>query len=276
MKVYVAFDMEGCSGTAIRAQMGPNPSVPSAYPRAQRMATEDVKAAIEGILEVDSDAEILFNDGHGKNMNVFYEELPENVSVVINSREVYDEVLGIDDSYDALICIGAHGHPLISDAILCHVWNAREVKFNGKSLTETGLDASLAGYYGVPLVAISGDEASVKYIQSNISPKMATAIVKKGIGQYNAICLNPKKAQKIIKEAVIDGLKRRHEIPPLTYKNPVTVEINYPTQFNAYAANHFMGDERVSAMKVKYVADNAKEAYFGFLTRRKLSAPRDS
>ena len=274
LKVYIAFDMEGCTGTAIRAQMGPNSSVPSAYPRAQRMGTNDVKAAIAGVLEIDPDAEILFNDGHGKNMNVFYEEFPENVSTVVNSREVYDEVFGIDDTFDALLCIGAHGPPLLADALMCHVWNAREVLFNGKALTETGLDATLAGHYGVPLVAISGDEASVNYIKSNIAPNMATATVKKGIGMFSAICKNPKRTKKLIKNAVIDGLKRRHEIPPLVFSNPITVEIDYPIQFNAYAVNHFMGDERVSATKVKFVADNAKDAYFDFLSRRKLSAPR--
>ncbi len=47
MKVYIAFDMEGCTGTSISAQMGPKSEIPSAYPRAQRMATDDVKAAIE-------------------------------------------------------------------------------------------------------------------------------------------------------------------------------------------------------------------------------------
>ena len=266
--------MEGCTGTAIGAQMGEKSSMPSVYTRAQKMATTDVESAIEGILEVNPEAEILVNDGHGKNMNIFYEEFPDNVSVVINSREVYDEVLGIDDTFDALICIGAHGHPLTADAILCHVWNAHEVSFNGKSLTEAGLDASLAGYYDIPLVAISGDEASVKYIQANISPKIATAIVKKGIGQYSAISFCPKKTRKIIKNAVIEGLKNRNEIPPLKYSCPVTVEVTYPTQFNAYAANHFMGDKRVSATKIEYVAENTKEAYYGFLTRRKLTAPR--
>lgn len=273
MKVYMAYDMEGCTGTAIGAQMGER-GVPRAWPRAMRMGTDDVLAAIAGVLEVDPEAEILFNDGHGKNMNVHYEEFPENVSCVINSREFYDEVFGIDDSFDALVCIGAHGHTLVADAILCHVWNAREVKFNGKPLTETGLDASLAGYYGVPLVMASGDEASVNYIQSNVSPKMATAIVKIGFGRVNAIVFSPKKTKKLIKAAVIDGLKRRKEIPPLTYTNPITVEVTYPTQFSGYAANHFMGDERVSPTEIKYVADDVKEAYFGFLTRRKLTRAR--
>jgi len=275
MKVYITFDMEGTTGTAYRAQMGPNPTAPSAYPRAQRLATDDVKAAIDGVLEVDPEAEIWFNDAHSRSMNVFFEEFPENVSAVVGSAETMDEVMGLDDSFDALICIGAHGNALTADAVLCHVWGVREVKFNGKSLSETGLDASLAGYYGVPLVAMSGDEASMRAIQRNLSPKIAAAVVKKGIGMFSAVSLNPKRTRKLIKEAVMDGLKRRHEIPPVTHENPVTVEITHPDQFMAYANKFFMpNDERISSTGIRFVADNAKDAYYGFLARVKVSLAR--
>lgn len=274
MKIYLSFDMEGCTGTAIRGQMGQDASVPEAFQRAKRLATDDVLAAIEGVLEVDPNAEILFNDGHSTNMNVFFEEFPGNVSVVLNSRELYDEVFGLDDSFDALICIGAHGHPLLSNAVLCHNWNVREVRFNGKSLTEACMNASLAGYYGVPLVAVSGDEATVNYIKGNISEKISGAIVKKGFGRYMAISLTPKRSKNLIREAVKDGLRRMNEISALTYDNPITVEIDYPDQSNAHAVHHFLGDELLSATKIRFVAENARDAYFGFLTRIKISTPR--
>jgi len=74
MKVYISFDMEGVSGIAGGGMTGPNPRTPSAYPRGQRFSTDDVKAAIEGVLEVDPDAEIWFNDAHGRSMNVYWEE----------------------------------------------------------------------------------------------------------------------------------------------------------------------------------------------------------
>ncbi len=274
MKIYLAFELEGCTGGSMWAQMHPHPTAPSAYPRMQRLATGDIKAAIEGILEIDPEADILFNDGHGPCTSIFYEEFPENVSAVTNAREYYDEVLGLDDSFDALICIGAHGHNLIADTVLSHNWYVNEVKFNGKLLTETGLNATLAGYYGIPLVAVSGDEDTMRYIQKNISPKIAVASVKKGIGRNCAICLHPKKTKKIIKEAVIDGLKRRKEISPLTFDNPVTVEITWPDNFSGHAINYFIGDESISATKTKFIADNAKEAYRGFLTRQKLGPKR--
>lgn len=272
MKVYISFDMEGVSGIAGGGMTGPNPNTPSAYPRGQRFSTDDVKAAIEGVLEVDPDAEIWFNDAHGKSMNVYFEEFPENVKIIVNSAELFDEALGIDETFDALICIGSHGHPIQVDGVLCHIWDVRELEFNGKSLTETCLNASLAGYYKVPLVMISGDEDSLDYITQNISTKIATAPVKKGIGRYAAVSLHPKKAQKLIKAAVIDGLKRRHEIPPFEFKTPITVDITYKDQGGAFNNVFFLPqDERISGDKVRFVAADAKEAYYGFLARDKLS-----
>ena len=271
--MYITFDMEGCSGIASRMQTVLNQDAPTAYPRGQRFATDDVKAAIEGILEVDPEAEIMFNDAHNNSMNVFFEEFPENVSAVVDSAETGDEMMGFDDSFDALIAVGAHGNVLTADAVLCHIWDARAVKFNDKSLTETCLDAALAGYYNVPLVAISGDEVSVKFIRRNISEKVAGAVVKKGIGRYSAVCKNPKITRRLIRDAAIEGLKKRKEIPPLTFKNPVTVDIEYNDQFHGYANKFFMpNDERISATEIRFVAENAKDAYFGFFTRNKLGS----
>jgi D-amino peptidase len=271
LKVYISFDMEGVSGLA-GGMTGPNPHAPTAFSRGQRFSTDDVKAAVEGILEVDPNAEIWFNDAHGRSLNVFFEEFPENVTAVCNSAELFDEVLGIDDSFDALICIGAHGHPTVANAVLCHVWDVRQVEFNGKSLTETGLSASLAGYYGVPLVAVSGDEATCKYIQKNLSSEISTAVVKKGVGRLSAISLHPKKAQNRIKEAVVRGLKQRNKIPPIVYENPITVDITYKDEYGASANMYFLPkDERIAGDKVRFIAENAKEAYFGFLARDKLS-----
>jgi len=251
---------------------GPNPRTPSAYPRGQRFSTDDVKAAIEGVLEVDPDAEIWFNDAHGRSMNVYFEEFPESVKIVINSAELFDEALGIDESFDALICIGSHGHLIQEDGVLSHIWDVRELEYNGKSITETGLNASLAGYHKVPLVMISGDEDSMEYISENIGTGFATASVKKGIGRYAAVSLHPKKAQKLIKAAVIDGLTRLHEIPPFEFETPISVDITYKDHGGAFNNMFFMPqDERISGDKVRFIAANAKEAYYGFLARDKLS-----
>ena len=275
MKVYISCDMEGCTGTAYRAQMSPNPSAPGAYARAQRFLTDDVKAAIEGILAVDPEAEIWFNDAHGRSMNVFFEEFPKNVKAVVGSAEVMDEVLGLDGSFDALVCIGAHANNMTEDAVLSHVWDVSEVKFNGKSLSETGLSSALAGFYGVPLVAISGCEASVKAIRKEISPDLPAAVVKKGMGRYGAVCENPSVTRVLIKEAVIEGLNKRDEMPLYEFSNPVTVDIVHKDHFNAYAQTFFVPeDERVSVLQTRFVANDARDAYIKFLARDKLSKAR--
>ena len=112
---------------------GPDPNTPSAYPRGQRFSTDDVKAAIEDVLEVYPDAEIWFNDAHGKSMNVYFEEFPENVKIVVNSAELFDEALGINNNP---ILSFASALTVTLPSLICHIWDVRAVEFNGKSLTE--------------------------------------------------------------------------------------------------------------------------------------------
>lgn len=276
MKVYITFDMEGISGV-VAGMTGPNPRSPDAFRRGQRFSTDDVLAAISGILEVDPDAEIWFNDAHGASMNVYYEEFPENVMIVANSAELFDEVLALDETFDAMIGIGEHANPETADGVLQHVWDVRTIKFNDVSLAEITLDAALAGYYNIPTVMISGDDAVCQYAKRVISPNIATATVKWGIGKRSAVCLHPKKAQKLIKAAVIDGLKRRDEIAPFSFTNPVTVDITYKDGGGADTARFFLQnypDERISADTIRFIAPNAKEAYYGFLARDKLGKPK--
>jgi D-amino peptidase len=276
MKVYITFDMEGISGV-VAGMTGPNPRSPDAFRRGQRFSTDDVLAAISGILEVDPDAEIWFNDAHGASMNVYYEEFPENVMIVANSAELFDEVLALDETFDAMIGIGEHANPETADGVLQHVWDVRTIKFNDVSLAEITLDAALAGYYNIPTVMISGDDAVCQYAKRVISPNIATATVKWGIGKRSAVCLHPKKAQKLIKAAVIDGLKRRDKIPPFSFTNPVTVDITYKDGGGADTARFFLQnypDERISADTIRFIAPNAKEAYYGFLARDKLGKPK--
>jgi len=60
----------------------------------------------------------------------------------------------------------------------------------------------------------------VKAIREEISPEIAAAVVKKGLGRYSAVCLNPKKTRKLIKEAIstdFRGGMRTHRSPSITW-----------------------------------------------------------
>ena len=87
MKVYITFDMEGVSGV-VAGMTGPNPRAPDAFSRGQRFSTDDVLAAINGVLEVDSDAEIWFNDAHGVSMKNRWEVF-ENIVFYKHNQSVY-------------------------------------------------------------------------------------------------------------------------------------------------------------------------------------------
>lgn len=67
-------------------------------------------------------------------------------------------------------------------------------------------------------------------------------------------------------------MSRRHEIPPFEFESPITVEVTYKDQAGAFNNVFFMpGDEMILGDRVRFVEANAKEAYYGFLARDKLS-----
>jgi len=72
---------------------------------------------------------------------------------------------------------------------------------NGVQMGEFGLNASLAGHYGVPAVFIAGDNA-VTLEAKNLVPNIHTAVVKWGVGRYAAKCLPPDKSKALIKDKV--------------------------------------------------------------------------
>ena len=58
----------------------------------------------------------------------------------------------------------------------------------------------LQGYYGVPVVFVSGDSEVTKEARDLLG-KVETVTVKEPRSQFSALCLHPSKAQDLIKES---------------------------------------------------------------------------
>src|SRR5260370_30558649 len=60
--------------------------------------------------------------------------------------------------------LGYHSGSTASAGILGHTMRSvslREVRLNGRVLPEAGVNAAIAGHFGVPVIMISGDDAFV-------------------------------------------------------------------------------------------------------------------
>jgi D-amino peptidase len=107
-------------------------------------------------------------------------------------------VQGIDPTFDAAVFVGYHAREGAAEAVLAHTDNGRVVvKLNGVEVPEAGLEAAIAGDFGVPVVFLSGDQTTCQKAKELLG-QIETATVKHAIGFYSAEMLRPRSRKALI------------------------------------------------------------------------------
>ena len=104
--------------------------------------------------------------------------------------------------------------------------NLADVRLNGVSVPEAGLNAAIAGHYKVPVAMISGDDAAVKEAQALLGP-IEGAIVKWSYGFHSARTLTPEASCDRIREAAKTAVGRRAQMKPYVLTTPVTLDVRF-------------------------------------------------
>jgi D-amino peptidase len=262
-KVFISIDMEGISGIVGGGMTGGDPKE---YEYGRRLMVGDLNAAIEGAL--DSGAkEIVVSDAHGWMTNVQPEEVNEAAYLIRGTPKPDLMMSGIGDEFDAALYVGYHSMKGTENGVLAHTIAGGIVDgmfVNGRETGEFGLNAALAGWYGVPSVFISGDNAVAVEAKSFV-PNIKATIVKWGVSRVAAKCLHPKTARKLIKETVTEALADADNIEPFRVDEPVEVKLRYVNSTMADAAAVLPYIERTDGRTVKAVFNNYPEATRGLL-----------
>jgi hypothetical protein len=156
MKLRIAVDMEGTSGITTWDQVTPGHAE---WQRFRRIMTADVNAAISGAFAGGAD-EVVVSDGHWNGDNLLFEELDKRASLNTGSPSPWSMVQGVNEGVDAAFFVGYHARNGTANAILDHTWSAARVHhlfINGRVSAEVGLNGSLCGHFGVPVLMVSGD-----------------------------------------------------------------------------------------------------------------------
>ena len=258
VKVFISVDMEGIAGVVSGNQTGT--SGPD-YSFGRRMMTAEANAAIAGAFEAGA-TEVIVNDSHGSMINLQPDQIDRRATLITGSPKPFSMMQGIDSTYSAVIFIGYHAQASTMDGVLDHTYNGqlKAVRLNGREVGEYGLNASLAGHYGVPVVLISGDRAVTEQAKAFI-PGIEAVAVKEGIGRTAARTLHPDEARERIAAGVRAALARRAQIAPVRLSRPVTIEVELTNPAQADASMMVPGMQRVSARVVRYEAPDMKVAY---------------
>ena len=249
-KVYISADMEGVVGTVTGDQLGPTGFE---YERFRGFMTNEVLAAIEGARAAGA-TEFLVSDSHGNGENLLIERFPKDVQIVRSWPRPLAMMEGIDASFDAVVFIGYHASTTNPAGVRAHTMssaNFADVRINGVSMPEAGLNAAVAGHFNVPVVMISGDDVIVKEAQALLGP-IDGAVVKWALGFHAARTMTPEAGCDLIRETAKKAIGRIRELKPYKVQAPVTVDLRFKNYRPSEVLALLPIVERTDAHSVRY------------------------
>jgi D-amino peptidase len=256
-KVYISVDMEGISGISGDDQTSPTGRE---YDRSRKLMAEDANAAIRGALSAGA-AEIVVNDSHGGQRNIRPEDLHPSARLISHSFKRYGMMEGLDDSFDAAIFVGYHAKAGSPGGLFPHTGSGvvRDLRINGKSVGEGGMNAVLAGWYGVPVVVVTGDDVAVAQLKEVVRTVRGVA-VKRAIN-VRAVELRPlEQARLEIERTVRDAVARAKRTSP-ERSAPFNVEMQFTSTLIPEIAEAFPNIRRIAPDSVAFSSPSAPEAY---------------
>jgi D-amino peptidase len=256
--VYISCDLEGITGVISRDQAG---SQGRDYERTRRAMTADVNAAIEGALLAGAGT-IVVNDGHGPMTNLLLDDIHPAAEVILGTPKPLTQMEGIEGGFDVALFVGYHSRQG-SAGILSHTISGGTIAgiwVNGTLVGETGINAVLAGHYGVPVGLVTGDQHVAAEARA-LLPWVHTVEVKQAITRYSARCLHPQRARELIRagaEAAVAGLA---ELKPLIVDTPVAFRVAFKDSGMADAAIRVPGAVMIDPATLLYSGPDAASAF---------------
>ena len=267
LKVFISVDMEGISGIVHSDQT--TAGTPE-YASGRKWMAQDVNAAVEAALEAGA-TEVVVNDSHGSMRNIDPDDLHPLAILISGSPKPLSMMQGIDPSFAACLFIGYHAKAGTEDAILDHTISGsvvRFVKVNGIEWPELGLNAAIAGYYGVPVVLVSGDLAVCRQAGEVLGKDVVTVAVKEAYGRLAAKLVPMAQARQLIKTGVKNALEKLGRIKPFKIAAPYTFELGY--HVSAQADMGAMLLPQVKRSDARTLAFTANDYIEGFRMLRAL------
>ena len=88
---------------------------------------------------------------------------------------------------------------------------------------------ALAGWFGTPVIFLSGDQAAAEQLHA-IVPDAETAVVKEGLSNYACISLSADAARRLIRQRAAASMTKIGRIQPYRIEGPVTIQIEYTSR----------------------------------------------
>ncbi|MFW5870066.1 MAG: M55 family metallopeptidase [Candidatus Sumerlaeota bacterium] len=252
MKIYILTDMEGISGIyKIEQVKSDQPD----YGAARKLMMDDINAAVDAAFAAGA-TEVVANDTHGGGGQLRVE--------IMDSRATYETpnewsmMPSLDATFDGVVLLGHHAMAGTANAFLDHTVSSAawfEFRVNGRECGEIGIEAAYAGNYDVPVIAVSGDEATEAEARDFLG-EVECAVVKRAVCRNRANCFSIEEAHKRIRDAVGTAVMNIDRYKPYKPELPATLDL---TLYRTDMADKWEGRrdlERTGPRSVRAVIDS--------------------
>ena len=224
-KIYILTDLEGISGVFKFGQTREKDS--QANIQACEYFMGDLSAVIKG-LRAGGATEILVADGHG-NQCVIPHMMEPGVKYLTGVPRP-GVMWGLDESFDGLVQLGAHAMMGTADGVLNHTQSSRGENrywYNGVESGELVQVASIAGYYDVPTILVTGDVATCREAEQFFGENCVTVAVKEGVAREAAVLYPFKETRKALYDGAKKAMKTLSQNKPYKLDMPIRGKVQY-------------------------------------------------
>ena len=255
LKVFISVDMEGISGIVTSEEC--DRSAADDYQYFRRIMSLEANAAVEGALAAGA-SEVWVRDAHGSARNILPDLLDKRSKLIRDWSGAPQAMMdGIDKTFDAVVFVGYHAKSGTPDATIEHTMSSSritDIKINGISLPEAGINALIAGYYDIPVVFAAGDKALCDQAKK-LFGEVETVAVKEGVGGA-AICLQPEVSREKIKAGVTNALQNLDKYKPYKLAPPYKLVLIFKVEKLAYNAQFYPGAKRTGDWEITYESND--------------------
>jgi len=265
-KFMVRCDIEGASGVVSYEQAEPGKEE---YDFGHRMFMADLVALVDGLSKGGAN-EVVIYDEHCSGRNIDLAQLPPLVSAICGKPPYTPERPGgLDESFAGAILLGFHSKAGTPGGLLPHSYelDIRDLRLNNVSVGEIGMEAAIAGDFGVPVTLVIGDSAGVAEARE-LLPGVAAVAVKDSLGPTSARCYPLSVTGPMISKAARQVAEETPEVEPYRIEAPVTLEVELADGPYLEAVRKLYGGEMREGRTMVLTDSGASEVWADYWQRK--------
>jgi len=225
MKIYISTDLEGATGV-FKFRQTREKETPE-FKDAIRLLMGDIAAVADGLRAAGAD-EIYAMDGHNGGNNFIPDCMAAGVQYITGWPRG-GGFAGLDRQCSGVILLGYHAMKGTPDGVLNHTQSStNETKYIYDNIErgEIYQSAVVAGAFNVPVMLVTGDEATCREARATLGDDLTTVAVKKGLGRESAILLAPEDARRLLREGARQAVAALALRKPYNIKLPIHCKIS--------------------------------------------------